>query len=71
MILSMVEMVVLVAAVLIAGAVCGVIFYYLNNHGKRKGSFPVSDFSGGTTNDKMLNSDVSVDDIIKDFKLID
>ena len=71
MILSMVEMVILVVAVLIAGAICGIVLYYLQNHNKQKNAFVFADFSGSSTYSKMLNSDVAVDEIISDFKLLD
>lgn len=71
MILSMVEMVVLVVAVLIAGAICGIVSYCLQNHNKQKNTFVFADFSRSSTYGKMLNSDVAVDEIISDFKLLD
>jgi hypothetical protein len=65
-----VEIVVLVVAVLIAGAVCGGVSYRLQNH--KKNTFVFADFSGSSTYGKMLNSkDVAVDEIISDFKLLE
>lgn len=71
MVLSMVEIVILVVAVLVAGAVCGMVLYYLQNRNGRKTTFTFMDFSENSTYGKMLNSDVKVDEIIKGFKLLD
>lgn len=68
--LSTVQMVILVVAVLIAGALCSIILYWLQKHSKQKTIIPLLDFAKNSTYGKMLNSDVAVDDIIDDFKLL-
>lgn len=71
MMLSMAEMVVLVVTVLIAGAGSSIILYFLQKRSKSKTMMPLLDFTKNITYGKMLNSDVSVDGIIVDFKLLD
>lgn len=67
--LTEVEMVILVVAVLVAGAISSIILYRLQRRDNSRG--PGCDFTSNTTYGKMLNSDISIDEIIKDFKLID
>lgn len=69
--LTMVQMVVLVVAVLIAGSLSSLILYFLQKKDKKNTGFECLEFTENSTYGKMLNSDVAVDDIIKDFKLLD
>jgi len=68
--LTTVQMVILVVAVIIAGAVCGLVLSKIENNQKQASSFNFVDFSSNSTYGKMRSSDISVDDIINDFKLL-
>lgn len=69
--LTEVQMVILVVAVLVAGAISSIIFYYLQKCNNSKGTGCTFDFTSNATYGKMLNSDISIDEVIKDFKLLD
>lgn len=69
--LSMMEMIILVVGVLFAAVVCNVLLYWLQKRRKKNMIFYYSDFTENSTYGKMLNSDVSVDEIIPEFKLLD
>lgn len=71
--LTMVQMIILVVAVLIAGSLSSFILYYLKKRDKNKDNtrFRCLDFTENSTYGKMLNSDVAVDDIIKEFKILE
>lgn len=68
--LTTVQMVILVVTVIIAGAVCGLVLSIIENNKKREFSYNKIDLSLNSTYGKMRNSDISVDDIIDDFKLL-
>lgn len=65
-----VQMVIIVIAVVVAGALAGVVFYLLVRKNMRS-SFPMFDFSENYVAPKMSNTDISIDDVVKNFKLID
>lgn len=68
--LTMVQMVILVVGVLLSGAICSIILYCLQKHSKKKTMIPLFEFSSNSTYGKMLNSDISVDEIIESFRLL-
>lgn len=70
MMLTTIQMIELVVAVLLSGAIAGVVLFLLQRTTKKNNEFIIPDFSTNSTYEKMLNSDVSIDDIINSFKLI-
>lgn len=64
------QMIIVVVFVLLSGAIAGSVFYLLE--GKNKYSkFPIIDFSDNFVAPRMQNTHISIDDVVKNFKLLD
>lgn len=67
--LSTVQMIILVISVMVAGAVAGIVFYFLEKR-EKPSQFSMIDFSNNYVAPKMQNTDNSIDDVIKNFKIL-
>lgn len=67
--LSTVQMIILVISVMVAGAVAGIVFYFLEKR-EKPSQFSMIDFSNNYVAPKMQNTDISIDDVIKNFKIL-
>mgnify|MGYP004616300447 CR=1 FL=1 len=67
--LTTLQMIIIVTVVLLSGGGAGIIFYLLERHKKPK--FDMIDFSENFVAPKMKNSDISIDEVVKNFKLLD
>lgn len=65
-----VQMIFIVIAVMVMGAFAGVVFYLLEKRDKHS-QFSMLDFSENYVAPKMSNTDISIDDVVKNFELID
>ena len=64
------QMIIAVIVTMIAGAGAGCIFYLLEKRDKPSG-FSIVDFSDNFVAPKMRNTDISIDEVVKNFKLLD
>ena len=63
-------MIVAIILVMLAGGVAGCVFYLLEKR-DRSSKFSLIDFSDNFVAPKMRNTDISIDDVVKNFKLLD
>ncbi len=68
--LTMPQMIIVIIIVLLSGAIAGGVFYFLERRNESS-KFSVIDFSDNFVAPKMQNTDISVDDVVKNFKLLD
>ena len=69
--LTTTQMIIVVVFVLLSGAIAGSVFYLLEKKNKSS-KFPIIiDFSDNFVAPKMQNTDISIDDVVKKFKLLD
>ena len=64
------QMIITVIITMIAGAGAGYIFYLFEKKDKPSG-FSIVDFSDNFVAPKMRNTDISIDEVVKNFKLLD
>lgn len=67
--LSTVQMIILVIAIMIAGAIAGIAIHLIRKD--RYSYFNLCSFSNNYVEPKMQNSNISIDDVVKNFKLFD
>lgn len=68
--LTTTQMIILVIFVLLSGAIAGSLFYLLEKK-KKSSKLPLIDFSDNFVSPRMQNTDISIDDVVKKFKLLD
>lgn len=68
--LTTTQMIIVVVFVLLSGAIAGSVFYLLEKKNKSS-KFPIIDFSDNFVAPRMQNTDISIDDVVKKFKLLD
>lgn len=69
--LTSTEMIIVVSVILLAGILSGVVTAIIQNILRKRNKMENINFFDIVAPEKMSNSDVAVDDIIKDFVLLD
>ena len=68
--ITTIQMLLVIIIVIFIGAFTGVFFYLIKKMDKHS-QFSVLNFSENYVAPKMKNTDISIDDIVKNFELID
>lgn len=68
--LTTTQMIIMVVLAILSGAIAGVVFYLLEKK-NRSSKLSIIDFSDNFVAPKMQNTDISIDDVVKNFKLLD
>lgn len=68
--LTLLQIGLLVATIMLIGVLSGIAFYNLENRSNSSGKFLINFFDKNETR-KMTDSDISINEAIKNFKLID
>lgn len=68
--LTTIQMIIVIIFVLFSGAIAGGVFYLLEKKNKYS-KFPIIDFSDNFVAPRMQNTDISIDDVVTNFKLLD
>ena len=68
--LTTTQMIIVIIFVLLSGAIAGSVFYLLEKKNKSS-KFHIIDFSDNFVAPRMQNTYISIDDVIKNFKLLD